>query len=76
MSYAHTYKVLTTTSTKAVDAAILHSHYFNTINLAHAFYSHEKLTDHFTALLTNTKDLTNACDTTITDRNTVTSELR
>jgi hypothetical protein len=66
-------EALTATSTDSLDHATLYSSHENAISLARTLYSSENLTDQFTALATENKDLVLNQDATITNRNTLTA---
>jgi hypothetical protein len=54
---------------------MLSTSYDNGINLADTLHSSKNLTDQFTALVTETKDLMLEHDATITDHNTLTTQV-
>jgi hypothetical protein len=74
-SHAHAPEALATTSADSLDHAILCTSYENAINLTHILYSSENLTNQFATLVTETEDLILECDTTIADRNALTTRV-
>jgi hypothetical protein len=55
--HIRTIEALASASADSLNHAMLYSSYENTISLAHALYSSENLTDGFTTLATENKDL-------------------
>jgi hypothetical protein len=62
-------EALAATSTDSLDPATLCASYEGAVNLAHVLNTSENLTDRFTALATEIQDLCLDRDTTIVDRN-------
>jgi hypothetical protein len=73
--HARAVEALAAASADSLDHAMLHSSYENAINLARALHSSENLTDRFTALVTENKDLALERDTAIANRNTLTAQV-
>jgi hypothetical protein len=72
-NHIHAIKALTTTSADSLDHAMLCSSYENAISLTYALYSSENLTNWYTTLATENKDLVLEQYATIADRNTLTA---
>jgi hypothetical protein len=70
-----TVKALAAASADSLDHAILHSSYENAISLTCTLHSSKNLSNQFTALATKNKDLALEQDATITDRNTLTTQV-
>jgi hypothetical protein len=71
--YACAIEALAAASTDSLDHTTLCSSYENTINLAHALYCSENLTDRFATLVTKNEDLMLEHDATIADCNALTA---
>jgi hypothetical protein len=67
--YACTIEALATTSTNSFDPTTLHASYEGAVNLTHALNTSKNLTDQFTALAAEIKDLSLNRDATIADCN-------
>jgi hypothetical protein len=73
--HVHAIEALAAASADSLDYAMLYSSYENAISLARVLHSSENLTDRFTALATENKDLTLERDATIADQNTLTTRV-
>jgi hypothetical protein len=73
--YARAIEALATTSADSFDPATLRASYEVAVNLAHTFNTSENLTDQFTALTAEIEDLSLDRDTTIADRNMLSTQV-
>jgi hypothetical protein len=73
--YVRAVEALAATSADSLDHATLRSSYENAISLARTLHSSENLTDQFTALGTENKDLALERDAAVADRNTLTARV-
>jgi hypothetical protein len=73
--YACAIEALTTTSANSIDYTMLLSSYKNVISLTCILHSSKNLTDQFVTLATKNVDLVLKRDTTIADRNSLTTQV-